>query len=147
MSRHPRPAGVRPHAVDDRGIAAAELSVGLVIALVVFATLLNGAFVVYGKAVVRGALHEGVRAGSVVPAGAEECRQRIGAALDSMLGPYYRSGVTFSCTADDTRVVATATANLRGFVPGVPDVALQLDASALKEQDPTEEDAAEEQDT
>jgi hypothetical protein len=101
--------------------------------------LLNGAFTVYGKAVVRGALHEGVRAGSAAPAGAAECNQRIAQALDSMLGPHYRSGITFSCTASDTRVVATADATLRAIVPGVPDVTLHLDASALKETDPSEE--------
>lgn len=128
---------VRALAYDDRGIAAAELAVGLIIALFAFATLLNGAFVVYGKGVVRGALHEGVRAGSTAPAGSEECRERIGAALDGMLGPHYRSGVQFTCTATDTRVVATADARLRAFVPGVPDVNLRLSASALKEQDPS----------
>ena len=128
----------RALADDDRGIAAAELAVGLIIALFAFATLLNGAFVVYGKGVVRGALHEGVRAGSTAPAGAAECRERIGAALDGMLGQHYRSGVRFSCAATDTRVVATANARLRAFVPGVPDVSLQLSASALKEQDPAQ---------
>jgi hypothetical protein len=120
----------RALADDDRGIAAAELAVGLIIALFAFATLLNGAFVVYGKGVVRGALHEGVRAGSTAPAGAAECRERIGAALDGMLGQHYRSGVQFSCAAN---------ARLRAFVPGVPDVSLQLSASALKEQDPSDQ--------
>jgi hypothetical protein len=102
--------------------------------------LLNGAFTVYGKGVVRGALHEGVRAGSTAPGGADECRQRIAEAIDGMLGPHYRSGITFSCTASDTRVVATATATLRAIVPGVPDVTLNLSASALKETDPSQED-------
>jgi hypothetical protein len=147
MSEHPRSSRARLRAADDRGIQAAELSVVLTITLVLFATLLNGAFVVYGKAVVRAALHEGVRAGSVAPSGAAECQQRIGDALDNMLGPHYRSGVTFSCTATDTRVVATADATLRGFVPGVPDVSLQLDASAVKEQDPSVEAAAGEPET
>lgn len=124
----------------ESGIAAAELAVGLLIGLTTFAMLLNGAFTVYGKGVVRGALHEGVRAGSTAPAGAEECRQRIAEALDGMLGPHYRSGISFSCTASDTRVVATADANLRAIVPGVPDVTLRLRASALKERDPSEED-------
>ena len=130
---------VRSLAGDERGIAAAELAVGLIIALFAFATLLNGAFVVYGKGVVRAALHEGVRAGSTAPAGSAECNERIRAALDGMLGPHYRSGVQFSCTATDTRVVATADAHLRAFVPGVPDVSLQLSASALKEQAPSQE--------
>jgi hypothetical protein len=114
--------------------------VGLIIGLTAFAMLLNGAFTVYGKGVVRGALHEGVRAGSAAPAGAEECRQRIAQALDGMLGPHYRNGISFSCSASDTRVVATADATLRAIVPGVPDVTLHLDASAVKETDPSEED-------
>lgn len=129
---------------DDRGIAAAELTVGLVIALVAFATLLNGAFVVYGKGVIRAALHEGVQAASAAPADAGQCEKRIASALDTMLGPYYRGGVSFGCSVSDTRVVAEATGYLPAFVPGVPDVTVQLQATAVKEQDPREQDPPEE---
>ncbi len=136
MARRARPSLPRRIALDSRGVAAAELAVGVLIGLTVFVMVLNGAFVVYGKGVVRGALHEGVRAASRAPAGAAECRERIAGALDGMLGPHYRSGVSFTCAEADGAVVATADARLRAVVPGVPDVTLRLRATAVKEQQP-----------
>jgi hypothetical protein len=104
--------------------------------LVLFVLLANLIVALYGRGVVRAALDEGVRTGSRAPHGPAQCEQRVAQALSQLLGGDMGDGVAYSCSETVDRVVASATVTFPGWLPGVPDFAFDVGASAVKEQAP-----------
>jgi hypothetical protein len=109
----------------------------LVVALsmLFLAGLLNLIAIQYAQGVVRAALDEGVRLGSVASATEEACLDGISNVMRDLLnGPLGRD-VEFSCSVINGRVVASAQAEFDGWFPGMPSVAFETDVRSVKESD------------
>lgn len=88
----------------------------------------------YGRGVVRGALDEGVRAGSRAAVPAAECRARARHVLDQLLAGPLGEHVVVACRDRGDRVVATADGTFRAWVGVLPDHRFHAEAVAVKEQ-------------
>jgi hypothetical protein len=106
-------------------------AVGL--SLVVFAMIANLLVFSYGRGAVRAALDEGVRAGSRAAGSVAECQSRAEQTLGGLLGGPMGAGVQISCGVDPAGVSARADVAFSAWVPGVPDWAFSLEASAAQE--------------
>lgn len=87
----------------------------------------------YAVAVIHAALDEGVRTGTVVTGSAAACRARANEALDALLGGRYGRRVRVTCTRGSRTTTARARGELDSWAPLVPDVRIDLHASAMSE--------------
>jgi len=115
-----------------------EIGVGVMLAVtltfVVAVGIVHMFMFLYGQAVVRAALDEGVRAGSRVEAGVAVCQERSDAMLADLLGGKLGDGVSIVCwSAGDGVLVAEADAHLASTMPGVPSWRFHLEARATQE--------------
>lgn len=115
------------------GFASTAYVVAAAFALWFFAILANVIVMQYAAGVVRLAIDEGVRRGATVGAGVAECEQVVGYALADLLGGEYGSEIEISCVEAGGWIRATAKATLGGFVPPLPDVVVDFEASAAVE--------------
>ena len=120
----------------ERGFTTAQFILAAGLALMFFVFLANMVVFQYGKGVVRGALNDGVRAGSKVGAGTVDCEQAIADAMGDLLGGTMGRGVTTVCTDDAAGVGAVADVTFRSWIPGVPDWSFSLSAQSVKEPTP-----------
>lgn len=104
------------------------------LAMVFFAILANFVVIQYGSGVVRAALDEGVRNGARADAGAAVCQATIDEILSSVLGGPYGDEVSTTCNDTGDVMVASAQATFRGFAPLVPDLTIDFEAVAAREQ-------------
>ncbi len=130
------PAAVRStHGTDERG----EIGIGIMLAVtftfIVTVAIVNIFMFVYGQAVVRSALDEGVRAGSRVDAGWAVCQERAEQVLADLLAGELGDGVTLACGPGATpdELVAIADATFDSPMPGVPSWTFHLEARATQE--------------
>ena len=99
--------------------------------LVVFLWLLQVGFFVYGRAVVRGALDEGARAGSRVEDSLARCEERAAQAMGLLRGGM-GDGVVISCSAEGDHVLAHADVRFTAWAPGMPDWSFQTTATGRR---------------
>lgn len=119
----------------ERGFATAQLMLAVALSMLFLAGLLNLIAIQYAQGVVRAALDEGVRIGSVASATEEQCLDGIGRVLRDLLnGPMGRD-VEFSCAVINGQMVASGEAQFDGWFPGMPSVAFSADVRAVKESD------------
>lgn len=123
---------VRTHWRCEDGATAVTYPAALALTMLVFVVCANVIAVSYTRAVVRGALDEGVRAAVVLGGTDADCHARADAVL-ATLGRL-RHGVTHACAADDQRVTATASVTVTGWLPIVPTADFTLDAVAARPQ-------------
>lgn len=109
-------------------------AVGMSLAL--FVLLVNLVVFQYGRGVVRAALDEGARAGSVAPAAGANCLRRADAVLSDLLSAAMLHGVDVRCTVAGGQVHATADVRFRGWLPLTPDWRFTSSAVAVKEASP-----------
>lgn len=126
--------GVRTEASsDDRGSVTIQYVWGVALSLVFLVVAANLIAFQYGRGVVRGALDEGVRAGSRAAAGADECRTRAQQVLDQLLGGPLGDGVVVACHDAGDRVVASADGTFVPWIGVLPDHRFRVEAVAVKE--------------
>lgn len=90
----------------------------------------------YVRGAVQVALERGVRAGSVVGAGAAECESAIADSLSSALGGAVRHSLTVGCTAEPEAIVATASGSVPAWMGPGPELTFALSAQAVREPEP-----------
>lgn len=109
---------------------------GVALSLVFLVVVANLVAFQYGRGVVRGALDEGVRAGSRATATVAECQGRAHQVLDQLLGGTLGNDVSVACTDLGDRVVASAEGRFPAWIAVVPDHRFRVQAEAVKEQAP-----------
>lgn len=109
----------------------------LVVALsmLFLAAMLNLIAIQYAQGVVRAALDEGVRMGSVARATERECLDGIRRVMGDLLSGPMGTDVDFSCTVIAGQMVASADAQFAGWFPGMPSLNFSTDVRAVKESD------------
>lgn len=110
------------------------MAIGMSLAL--FVLLVNLVVFQYGRGVVRAALDEGARTGSVAPATDADCLRRADAVLSDLLSGAMLQGIDVRCMVAGGRVHATADVRFRGWLPLAPDWHFVSSAVALKETPP-----------
>lgn len=136
LSRLPRTGS--PPRSGEHGEVGVGVMLAVVFTLLVAIAVVNVFTFLYGQAVVRSALDEGVRAGSRIGAGAAVCESRAAGVLDDLLAGKLGDGVTITCApAGLDRLVATAQATFDSPMPGVPSWTIRLEATAVQETGPT----------
>ena len=103
-------------------------------AMIFFAILANFIVIQYGSGAVRAALDEGVRDGARADAGVAVCQATIDEILSSVLGGPYGDEVSTTCQDTGDVMIASARATFRGFAPLVPDLTIDFEAVAAREQ-------------
>lgn len=124
------------HATDpsgEDGVVTIQYVWGAALSLVFLVLLVNLVAFQYARGVVRGALDEGVRAGSRATIATDECRVRALQVLDQLLAGPLGDDVTVACERQGEVVVATARGTLRSWIPLVPDHRFSMRAVAVKE--------------
>lgn len=116
----------------DDGAAAVTYTVVVAMSMITFVLAANVIVAMYGRGVVRGALDEGVRIGSLADVGVGDCEQRVGETLDQLLGTM-SDGVTYRCFDDGDTVAASADVAWPGWLPGVPTLRFTLGARSVSE--------------
>lgn len=122
------------------GFLTVQYVVVVALSLLLFTLLANLVVLQYGRGALRATLDEAARAGSRVTASPAEavatCRRVAAQAAGAYLGGTIGREVVFDCAAVDDRVVATARAAFRGWLPGTPDWVVTDRASASREVGP-----------
>lgn len=101
--------------------------------MVFLAVLLNLIAIQYARGVVRAALDEGVRRAAPAPAGVADCVEGMRDVLEDLMTGPMGEDVATSCVVIGGQVVASANARFSAWVPGVPDIAFDLEVRAVKE--------------
>ena len=109
----------------------------LVVALsmLFLAALLNLIAIQYAQGVMRAALDEGVRMGSVAHGDGRDCMDGIRRVMGDLLSGPLGADVDFACTMVAGRIVASADAEFDGWFPGMPSINFSTDIQAVKESD------------
>jgi hypothetical protein len=105
------------------------------LSMVFLAALLNLIAIQYAQGVVRAALDEGVRVGSVARASEHECLEGIRRVMSDLLSGPLGAHVDYTCTMIAGRMVASAEADFDGWFPGMPSLHFATDVRAVKESD------------
>lgn len=106
---------MQPRERPPRGFASVQLVVASGLVLVLLALVAQLLVGLYARAVVRGALDEGARAGARVGAGPTECEDRARDAAAALLAGPLGERVAIRCADDGRWVVARAEVDLPGF--------------------------------
>lgn len=117
--------------VVDQGVSSAQFVLASALSLVLFIALTNLVVVQYGRGVIRSALEQGARAGSV--SGVVACQETAGDVISDLLGGRMSDGVSVDCTASATAVTASASARFEAWTPFMPDYEFSMSASATAE--------------
>jgi hypothetical protein len=103
--------------------------------MVFLAILLNLIAIQYARGVVRAALDEGVRRAAPAPASVTDCYEGMSDVLEDLMAGPLGEEVTTSCVVAAGQVTAFAKARFAAWVPGVPDIAFDIEVRAVKETD------------
>jgi hypothetical protein len=88
----------------------------------------------YAKAVIRGAVDEGARAGAPEFAGAADCAIAANRVLSQLLGSDFNAQVRVACSSNDERSIAQGVGSVPSFLPGIiPDIRIDITAVVTKE--------------
>ena len=118
----------------ESGMVSISYVLAATFAMIFFAILANFVVVQYASGAVRAALDEGVRNGARADAGVPVCQATIDEILASVLGGPYGDDVSVTCQDAGDVMVASAQATFRGFAPLVPDLTIDFEAVAAREQ-------------
>jgi len=116
---------------NEQGFATPAVIASVALALYMFSALANLVVVQYAAGVVRSALDEGARAGSV--GGVESCYAKIDEVFDGLLGGSYGDGVSVVCEVDESWMRVEALATFDSFVPLIPNMSYRFEAAAALE--------------
>jgi hypothetical protein len=119
----------------ERGFVTIQYLLAIGLSLIALVWMTNFIVIQYARGVVRGALDEGVRAGSRARASELDCEQRARAVLADLLrGPMGDEVSAPDCRIDPSgRVEASAKATFTTWLPPVQRLSFHLRAGALKE--------------
>ena len=117
------------------GFATAQFMVVVALSMLFLAALLNLIAIQYAQGVVRAALDEGVRMGSVAHASERECLDAIGRVMGDLLSGPLGAQVDFTCTVAADQIIASADAGFDGWFPGMPTLRFAPEVRAVKESD------------
>jgi hypothetical protein len=123
-----------PSRVED-GFATAQFMLVVALSMLFLAALLNLIAIQYAQGVVRAALDEGVRVGSVARGTEDQCLDGIRQVMGDLLSGPLGADVEFSCTVGAGQIVASADAVFDGWFPGMPSLSFTTDVRAVKESD------------
>lgn len=118
---------------DEPGFATVGFLTAVGLSLVLLTTMADLLVQQYALAAIHAALDEGVRTGTVVTGSAASCRARANAALDGLLGGRAGRRIRVTCTRGATATTARARGELEAWAPLVPDMPVDLSASAVSE--------------
>ena len=108
--------------------------------LFLFTLVANVVLVQYGRAVVRSALDDGVRAGARVTSGLAEaelvCERTADATRRDLLGGRLGEGIAVDCLPEAGAMRAEATSVFASWFPAVPDWTFTDQAVAVQEEAP-----------
>lgn len=93
--------------------------------------LANLVVVQYGRGVIRSALEQGVRSGSVN--GVAACRETALGVVDDLLGGRMSDDLVIACEGMGGTIVASASARFETWTPLMPDYEFSLVASSTAE--------------
>jgi len=119
----------------EHGFATAQFMVVVALSMLFLAALLNLIAIQYAQGVVRAALDEGVRLGSVARASDRECLDGIRRVMSDLLSGPLGAGIEFTCTVANGYMVASAESHFDGWFPGMPSLNFSTDVHAVKESD------------
>jgi hypothetical protein len=119
---------------DERGEIGIGIMLAVTLTFILAVAIVNIFMFLYGQAVVRSALDEGVRAGSRVDGGAVVCQQRAQAVLDDLMAGSLGDRVTITCSQPvANQLLAVGDATFVSPMPGVPSWTIRLEARATQE--------------
>jgi hypothetical protein len=90
----------------------------------------------YVRGAVLAALERGVRAGSTVAAGVDECHGALADSLADVLGGEIRDSLEAECRLDGELILARASGTVPGWVGLGPDLGFEMEARAVREPEP-----------
>ena len=118
----------------ERGEVGVGIMLAVAITFIVAVAVVNVLTVMYGQAVIRSALDEGVRAGSRVDGGPEVCKRQAETVRQDLLGGRLGDRIAISCSLPTPgTLVAVAHATFDSPLPGVPSWTIRSEATAVQE--------------
>lgn len=99
----------------EQGLATVQFVLASVLALALFVVFANVVVVQYGRGVLRSALEQGARAGSV--SGVAVCEQVANVVVGDLLGGRMSEGLVVSCELADGAIVASGSATFESWTP------------------------------
>lgn len=115
------------------GFVTTNFVVAVGFSMLFFVLLANLLVVQYGRAVIRVALDEGVRHGARFGVEPTQCEARVSKVVDGLLAREMRSGVFYRCVEGGGQSRARAVVVFPSWLPGVPDFAFEMAATAPSE--------------
>ena len=119
----------------EHGFATAQFMLVVALSMLFLAALLNLIAIQYAQGVVRAALDEGLRVGSVAHGTEAECLNGIRRVMGDLLSGPLGADVEFACTVSAGQMVASAEAEFHGWFPGMPSLNFSTEVHAVKESD------------
>lgn len=131
----PRCSAAHAQAADplEAGLTSVTTIVAVGFAMIFFVALANLVIYQYAEGVVRTALDDGARAQSPAEAPPGACYAAVQEAFDSLLDGPMGDGISITCIEGAGQVVARATGTFPKFSPLVPDLTIDMSATAVKE--------------
>lgn len=117
--------------MNDAGLTSVQFVLAAGLSLILFLGLANLVVVQYGRGAIRSALEQGARAGSI--SGAEACEATALNVVTQLLGGSMSDGVQVRCAVGGAGVSASATAEFRAWIPGVPDFEISIGTESYLE--------------
>lgn len=117
--------------VGERGVSSVQFVLAAALALTFFLALVNLVMVQYGRGVVRSALEQGARAGTV--SGGAECESTARSVVEDLLGGRMSDGLTIVCVVSGSEVVASASGTFESWTPFTPGFDASLSSTAVAE--------------
>ncbi len=127
--------GTASRRLNEEGVSSVQFVLASAMALLLFLAFANLVVVQYGRGVMRSALEQGVRAGSVSRS-AHECEAKAAEVVAQLMGGRMSDGLVVSCVVEADRVLASATAIFESWTVLTPDFRTSLSAEATLEWDP-----------
>ena len=124
----------------EAGNAAIVTLLAILVTLFVFLMATNFIVDQYAQGVLRTAVDEGARAGSLegAPAGAQSaCQAKERQVMSGLLAGSFAAGIRLDCALDGGEVVATASGKLPAWLPPVPAVPVHSVGTSILEVDPS----------
>lgn len=117
--------------VADRGIGSIQFALASGLALILFVALANLVVIQYGTGVLRSALEQGARSGSV--AGETACETTAHAVVADLLGGRMSDALVIDCSPSGGTLLARGVATFPSWTPLMPDFRVELVARAVGE--------------
>lgn len=132
--------GPRQDGRSEEGSAAVVTTFAVLMALAAFLMAVNLVVDQYGQGVLRTAVDEAARSGSLqgAPGGAQSaCVAKEAEVMSGLLSGPFAAHVHLGCSVEAGEVVATADGSLPGWLPPVPAVRVHVLGTSVLENDPT----------